>query len=94
MAVLEIWMATRPDSALNAALAPVFAGVRARGTKQADAMMDASGAPSGLDALGLQTMMLATLRGLAIERALTGDPSTHDAAEHLAVFAGRLTAKP
>ncbi|MBU6407662.1 MAG: TetR/AcrR family transcriptional regulator [Alphaproteobacteria bacterium] len=90
MAVLEIWMATRSDLALAASVGPVFDAIKAQGEEHADAIMESSDAPNGAAARGLQTLMLAAMRGLAIERALTADPSVHEAAALLMAFARQV----
>lgn len=87
LAVLEVWMATRSDKSLAAAVAPTFAAIKAQGIAKADAIMAASGIPGGAATRGLQTLMLAAMRGLAIERALSGDASVQEAAKLLLTFA-------
>lgn len=84
LAVLDIWMATRSHPDLASIVLPVFEEIRLAGEVRMADIMAQSGAPIGERGFAWQTMMLATLRGLALEHAL-GRPGAADQAARLLV---------
>lgn len=83
LAVLDIWMATRSDPDLASVVLPVFEQIRLSGEVRMGHIMSQSGAPAGALGVAWQTMMLATLRGLALEHALGRVSAAEDAARLL-----------
>jgi AcrR family transcriptional regulator len=88
LAVLDIWMATRSHPDLASVVLPVFEQIRLSGEARMTHIMEQSKAPSGTEGGAWQTMMLATLRGLALEYALGRASAADDAAQLLIAITG------
>lgn len=92
LAVLDIWMATRSHPDLASIVLPVFEQIRISGEARMADIMAQSGAPDGDLGFAWQTMMLATLRGLALEHALGRPGAADDAARLLVQVSGHAKA--
>jgi AcrR family transcriptional regulator len=88
LAVLDIWLATRSHADLATVVLPVFEQTRLAGEARLTSIMAQSGAPDGKLGFAWQTMMLATLRGLALEHALGRAGAADDAAKLLVAVTG------